>query len=49
MEMAITNSLWVEKYRPSILENYIGNEHLKGTISKSVSYTHLTLPTILRV
>ena len=26
MEMATTNSLWVEKYRPSVLENYIGNE-----------------------
>ncbi len=34
MEMATTNSLWVEKYRPSVLENYIGNKHLKGTISK---------------
>ena len=30
----IENSLWVEKYRPNVLENYIGNEHLKGTISK---------------
>jgi len=34
METIVNNSLWVEKYRPSTLENYIGNEHLKGTINK---------------
>jgi DNA polymerase III delta prime subunit len=28
------HSLFVEKYRPSKLENYVGNEHLKTTISK---------------
>ena len=28
------HSLFVEKYRPSSLENYVGNEHLKTTISK---------------
>ena len=28
------HSLFVEKYRPSKLENYVGNEHLKSTISK---------------
>lgn len=27
------NSLWVESYRPKILENYIGNEHLKEKVS----------------
>lgn len=28
------HSLFVEKYRPSSLENYVGNDHLKTTISK---------------
>jgi replication factor C small subunit len=28
----IENSLWVEKYRPSVLENYVGNEHLKDKV-----------------
>lgn len=28
------NSLWVEKYRPDTLENYIGNDHLKGIIKR---------------
>ena len=28
------HTLFVEKYRPSKLENYVGNEHLKTTISK---------------
>ena len=36
MEMATNNSLWVEKYRPNVLENYIGNEHLKGTMAKYI-------------
>jgi len=26
------NSLWVEHYRPKVLSEYVGNEHLKGTI-----------------
>ena len=26
MEMATNNSLWVEAYRPTTLENYIGKE-----------------------
>ena len=30
--MAIEHSLWVEKYRPLELENYIGNEHLKSKV-----------------
>ena len=30
--MAIEHSLWVEKYRPLELENYIGNEHLKSNV-----------------
>ena len=34
METATSNSLWVEKYRPDTLENYIGNNHLKGIITK---------------
>jgi replication factor C small subunit len=28
----IDNSLWVEKYRPTTLENYVGNEHLKDKV-----------------
>jgi DNA polymerase III delta prime subunit len=27
-EEKVNNSLWVERYRPSTVENYIGNEHL---------------------
>jgi replication factor C small subunit len=34
--MAINNTLWVEKYRPDNLENYVGNENLKETISKYI-------------
>jgi hypothetical protein len=30
------HSLFVEKFRPSTLENYVGNEHLKTTISKYI-------------
>ena len=26
------NTLWVEKYRPSQLDEYVGNEHLKTKI-----------------
>ena len=29
----INNSLWVEKYRPSQLKDYVGNEHLKLKVS----------------
>ena len=34
METVTSNSLWVEKYRPDTLENYIVNDHLKGIITK---------------
>ena len=34
METATSHSLWVEKYRPDTLENYIGNDHLKGIIKR---------------
>jgi len=27
------NSLWVEKYRPSKLDDYVGNEHLKSKVA----------------
>jgi replication factor C small subunit len=30
------HSLFVEKFRPNTLENYVGNEHLKTTISKYI-------------
>jgi DNA polymerase III delta prime subunit len=29
---SIDNSLWVEKYRPSQLKDYVGNEHLKEKV-----------------
>ena len=29
----VTNSLWVEKYRPSKLTEYVGNEHLKEKVA----------------
>ena len=28
------HSLWVEKYRPSDLQTYIGNEHLKDKVAR---------------
>ena len=31
------HSLLVEKYRPDTLENYVGNEHIKKTISQYLS------------
>ncbi len=31
-EQKVNNTLWVEKYRPSILDSYIGNEHLKEKV-----------------
>jgi len=34
--MSKTNTLWVEKYRPDLLENYIGNEHLKNQMAKNI-------------
>ena len=34
MEMATNNSLWVEKYRPGLLNHYVGNEHLKGIVKR---------------
>jgi len=32
-EKNINHSLWVEKYRPTKLEDYVGNEHLKTKVS----------------
>ena len=34
--MKAENTLWVEKYRPNTLENYIGNEDLKETIARFI-------------
>ncbi len=31
-EQKLNNTLWVEKYRPSLLDSYIGNEHLKEKV-----------------
>ena len=42
----INHSLWVEKYRPTSLENYIGNDHLKSKVSvylESGDIPHLLL------
>ena len=42
----IKNSLWVEKYRPSTLDSYIGNEHLKSKVKvylESGDLPHLLL------
>ena len=42
----LEHSLWVEKYRPTKLENYIGNEHLKSKVDvylKSGDMPHLLL------
>jgi replication factor C small subunit len=42
----IEHSLWVERYRPTKLENYIGNEHLKSKVDvylKSGDMPHLLL------
>ena len=30
------HSLWVEKYRPTRLENYVGNEHLKAKVERYI-------------
>ena len=42
----IKNTLWVEKYRPSNLDTYIGNDHLKDKVSvylESGDLPHLLL------
>ena len=42
----LSHSLWVEKYRPSDLNTYIGNEHLKSKVSiylESEDVPHLLL------
>ena len=42
----MSNTLWVEKYRPTTLDNYIGNEHLKDKVSvylESGDLPHLLL------
>jgi len=33
-EQKTNNSLWVEKYRPRKLEDYVGNDHLKEKVSE---------------
>jgi replication factor C small subunit len=32
----MTNTLWVEKYRPKDLSTYIGNEHMKAKVQKYI-------------
>ena len=44
--MSKNNTIWVEKYRPSNLESYIGNEHLKSKVEvylESGDLPHLLL------
>ena len=46
LEENLSNTLWVEKYRPSNLDTYIGNEHLKDKVSvylESGDLPHLLL------
>ena len=46
MEKNLSNTLWVEKYRPNNLDTYIGNEHLKSKVSaylESGDLPHLLL------
>ena len=46
MEKNLSNTLWVEKYRPNNLDTYIGNEHLKDKVSaylESGDLPHLLL------
>ena len=31
------HSLWVERYRPTQLENYVGNEHLKAKVERYIT------------
>ena len=43
---SLKHSLWVEKYRPNQLDNYIGNDHLKSKVSvylESGDIPHLLL------
>jgi len=45
-EEMVDNSLWVEKYRPIKLDDYVGNEHLKEKVSgyiESKDVPHLLL------
>ena len=45
-EEMVDNSLWVEKYRPVKLDDYVGNEHLKEKVSgyiESEDVPHLLL------
>ena len=42
----LEHSLWVEKYRPTTLDTYIGNDHLKSKVSvylESGDLPHLLL------
>ena len=46
MNVNNTNTLWVEKYRPTTLDTYIGNEHLKSKVEiylESGDLPHLLL------
>ena len=41
------NSLWVEKYRPNTLKNYVGNDHLKGIIKRYLGENDIPQPQLL--
>ena len=46
VEEKVDNSLWVESYRPTRLEDYVGNEHLKSKVEgylESGDVPHLLL------
>ena len=45
-EEKVNNNLWVEKYRPSKLVDYVGNEHLKSKVEgylEAAEIPHLLL------
>jgi DNA polymerase III delta prime subunit len=35
-EEKVNNSLWVEQYRPTVLDTYIGNDHLKDRLASYI-------------
>ena len=37
-------NLWVEKYRPEVLEQYVGNESIKERKKTSQTHRYCTVP-----
>jgi len=36
-QQKVDNSLWVESYRPRVLDEYIGNDHLKEKVTDFIA------------